>query len=63
MFTEVIIPMSITEEHSNSSLNIPAINAVSAVDGKHLLIEVDMAPIPTRGGHSFLFKYNTAKIS
>jgi hypothetical protein len=45
MLTEVIIPMSITEEHANSSWNLPAINTMSAVYGKNLLTEVGMAPM------------------
>jgi hypothetical protein len=50
MLTEVIIPMSITEEHANSSWNLPAINTVSAVDGKNLLTEVGMAPTNEQSG-------------
>jgi hypothetical protein len=44
MLTEVIIPMSVTEEHANSSWNLPSINTVSAVNGKNLLTEFDTTP-------------------
>jgi hypothetical protein len=51
MLTKVIIPMSVTEEHANSSWNLSPINTVSAVDGKNLLTEVGMAPWRGSRGH------------
>jgi hypothetical protein len=44
MLTEVIILISLTEEHANSSWNLLPINTVSAVDDKNPLAEVGMAP-------------------
>jgi hypothetical protein len=61
MLTEVIIPMSITEEHANSSWNLPAINTMSAVYGKNLLTEVGMAP--TNEVRTSAKSNSTAKIS
>jgi hypothetical protein len=58
---EVIIPMSISEEHANSSWNLPAINTAFAEGGKNLLTEVGMAPINEEW--TFLFKYSVANIS
>jgi hypothetical protein len=43
MLTEVIILMSITEEHATSSWNLLAINKLSAVYGKNLPNEVGTA--------------------
>jgi hypothetical protein len=43
MLTEIIIPMSITDENANSSWNLPAINTMSAVCGKNLQTKVGMA--------------------
>jgi hypothetical protein len=63
MLTEVIIPMSVTEEHTNSSWNLSAINRVSAVDGKNLLTEVGMAAPPTRSGHFYLSKVRPKSVN
>jgi hypothetical protein len=44
MLTEVIIPMSATEEHASASWNLQSINTVFAVDGQNLVTEVGMTP-------------------
>jgi hypothetical protein len=61
MLTEVVIPMSITEELTNSSWNLLAVNMVSAVDGKNLLNEVGMAS--TNQELTFLFKYSQNQLT
>jgi hypothetical protein len=49
MLNEVIIPVSSTENHANSSWNLPAVNAMSAVDGKNLLTELSWHGTHQRG--------------
>jgi hypothetical protein len=44
MLTEINIPMSDTEEHANSSWNLPSVNRVTAIDGKNVQTEVVLAP-------------------
>jgi hypothetical protein len=61
MLTEVIIAMSITEEHAKSSWNLPAINTMSAIYGKNLLTEVGMAH--TNEVHNWAKSNSSAKIS